>query len=312
MYRRLKKGETIMKSRLVKSCLFIGLAIFLALAATNAWAAAADCGGVTACSCGNNVVADRVLVSGVDPITAAVCPADGLAITIDGVVLDLGGNTLTGAASGTGVLIKANAVKVINGSVLGFGKGVAVGTSTTGSEVSDIKAKNNKSDGIRLVGDTNTLADNKADSNGGDGIHVNGDGNHLEKNKGKKNQSDGIRVTGHTNTLEKNKADKNGADGLHINGDGNALERNKGKKNKSDGISITGLSNDLVKNQGDKNGRDGIHVNGDENTLADNKSTKNDRNGIFADGTGNDDVGGNQGSENGGVDCEIDGVACIP
>jgi hypothetical protein len=68
--------------------------------------------------CGDTVVADLVL------IVDLVCPGDGLVVGADDVTLDLGGHTITGAGTGTGIAVTGRSgVTVRNGTIAGFRTG---------------------------------------------------------------------------------------------------------------------------------------------------------------------------------------------
>ena len=77
--------------------------VVLAVSGTRAQAAlAADCGdGVGPCSCGDTVRTDTTL-DDTDPVTATVCPCDGLLVA-SGVELNLGGHTISGSGVCVGV-----------------------------------------------------------------------------------------------------------------------------------------------------------------------------------------------------------------
>lgn len=91
------------------------------LAGTAIPATAADCGGVTPCSCGDTVTADRTL-SAADPVTTVACAGDGLVVA-PGVTLNLGSQTITGAPGGIGVVLGAGS------KLLGPGTGCGRGAS---------------------------------------------------------------------------------------------------------------------------------------------------------------------------------------
>ncbi len=255
----------------------IGLAIFLTMGGA-AWGA--DCGdGVAVCSCGDKVVADTTLDAATDPVVFTggadtVCPGNGLVVA-GGVELDLDGNRIKGSGTGFGVIIEtgANNVTIKKGIVEIFGTGIGTEDTTTGSTISQIKARRNTDTGISVVGSNNILDLNRLEFNSESGILVYGDENRLIRNQvicTKKFgcESDGIKVSGDKNTLDRNLSDRNGGDGVSVNGSGNTLMRNRAQFNV--------------------------------------------QNGVFATGGGNKDAGGNRGKGNGGVQCEIDGTPCRP
>jgi parallel beta-helix repeat protein len=286
-----------------------------------------------------------VLDPAVDPVVSTdpfdfCTTTTGLTVgkpAIAGVTLDLGGNTIRGDHTNTGVKIDGDGATVTNGTIRGFNIGLS--TAKDGGTISKIKALRNKTDGIKVLstgqtntllsntaeengvggngdgitvaGDGNTLKSNKANSNAGPGINVTGDGNTLDKNTATENSEDGIKVTGGTtlspNTLTSNKASNNRKNGINVAGDGNTLEKNTANENFKSGIDVGGDSNTLDGNKADKNNGDGgVFVDGKKNHLKKNSAKQNDGQGVFAKLQAdpldkNIDDGGNKGTDNGGV-----------
>ena len=97
-----------------------------------------------------NAPGSYLVVENIEVSTDSNC----IQINVPGVILDLGGHTLTGTSSGDGTGIYSGHVMgstVINGTIRNFGK-----------------------DGIRLAGKNCEVRDVKAHGNGGDGIYVGG------------------------------------------------------------------------------------------------------------------------------------------
>lgn len=96
-------------------------------------------GADVACKCGATVTTNTVLRSK-DPVTRKACPADGLHVA-DGITLNLGGRTLIGSRTGTGILAGAGS-SVLNGTVRNFSTGIAVnqGTVTLTNMAADANA----------------------------------------------------------------------------------------------------------------------------------------------------------------------------
>jgi parallel beta-helix repeat protein len=268
--------------------------VLLAGALLCGWilATAADaqsCGGSTPCRCGDNVTASRTLTSA-DPVVGGKCSGRGLTITAANVVLNLGGNKLTGSGTDVGVLIAANNVTVENGGVDRFQTGVG-SNATTGSTVEKIRLDSNTGDGILVSGNDNDFLAILAKRNGNHGVRVVGNDNRLEGHNDEYNGIDGIRVEGDNNELIANLASENAkkgsGNGITVIGDGNTLERNRMTKLNIDGIVVTGNENTLVGNQVTKQRSDGYIVNGADNVLTNNRATDNQGVGFLVTGSGN-------------------------
>ncbi len=102
------------------------------------------------------------------------------------------------------------------------------------------------------------------------------------------------------------------ADGICGRGDGMTILSITAKENSDSGIEVTGNGNAIRKNTARLNDGDGMRVQGSGNTLRDNRASRNGDAGLIATGGGNIDGGHNVGSQNGGVQCLIDGAACSP
>jgi hypothetical protein len=269
--------------RIVVSTLVLGLLTILPFGAGNVWAG--DCGGAgPACVCGDTVTQDHTL----PPLT---CNGDGLIVDV-GIILDLGGNDLTGTdQKGTGVKLRDGA-HVLNGRILNFDIGIGqdgaidscfIGTDTTGLVVTinhtgiELEANGctivktgvvaNVSDGVSLKGDDNALTQNTCSRNGGDGISIEGDHNTLTSNRCELNRGHGIAVTGDVNTLERNLGGRNDGSGILVDGSENVFKRNQGRTNDGDGVRGTGT--DLAtdgRNYGIGNGGVNCEIDGHDST----------------------------------------------
>jgi len=265
---------------------------------------AADCGDVP-CSCGDNLVASRTLVSGVDPIVASTCTGDGLIMNTDEVVLDLNGNKLRGSGSGVGVLIGdgVNDVTIKKGRVDGFETGIGTGTeidtagTTNGSTIDGIRPNLNTGHGILLKGDNNDLTGILAKRSGINGVTVIGNSNLFKDHNDEYNRFHGLFVQGDFNQVLDNRASENAksrtsGDGIHVEGNHNLIRGSDVTKLNINGIVVIGDNNALDANsvtrqKGDGiQGGDGIIVDGDNNVLTDNLATANRGVGISVVGGG--------------------------
>ncbi len=314
---------------IIIGAIFMGLGFYSPILAQT-------CGGNIPCECGDNVVANRTLVSGQDPIVRAVCPGDGLIMNTPEVVLNLNGNKIFGSGSGVGILIGdgVNNVTIENtgGGGAGpdnFGVGIATAGQTSGSRISAVRPHANGlgtiplGDGIFLKGDGNVLIGILAKNNGNNGVTVIGDDNVLQGHNDEYNGVHGIFVEGNGNQLNANLASENrkkfqGA-GIWVEGDGNTVEQSKITKMNTWGIVIHGDNNSLRKNDVTKQDIDGIVVVGDGNVLKDNKSQSSKGVGISVeedDGVPNSNAAASTGNivsgNRQGPQCSIYGVTTTP
>jgi hypothetical protein len=251
---------------------------------------AANCGDNVPCSCGDNVVADRTLLSGVDAVLGAVCQGNGLVMNTAGVVLNLNGNRIVGSGAGVGVLITAESVTIKDGQLFQFDTGIGTAGTTNGSTIDDIKPDSNSGDGIFIQGNNNELISIRAKRNGNNGVTVIGNGNTLQGHNDEYSGFHGIFVRGDDNELIANlaseNADKGPGSGIRVEGNGNMLVRNRISKLNTSGIAVVGDGNLLDANLVRKQKGDGIIVDGDANVLTDNTAEANRGIGIRAVGAG--------------------------
>jgi parallel beta-helix repeat protein len=189
-------------------------------------ALAADC-GVTPCSCGDTVTADRTLECGIDPITAPPpCGGDGLIVN-PGVSLNLGGCTIRGADGGVGVQLGQGAL-VEAGKIVGFATGV--------SAASDAIVR------VVRISETSTA-----------GIDAAGDGIRIDRNVLQRNEGIGISAVGNTITVVQNRIeglnDVTTGCGLIVEGSDNVVDRNIVLRGGACGIHISGADGNVVRNQ---------------------------------------------------------------
>lgn len=285
----------------------------------NSPARAANCGGSVPCACGDNVVANRKLVSGQDPIIANACSGNGLIMSVSGVVLDLNGNKIQGSLTGVGVLIDGvNDVTIENGKIDRFGVGISTAGPTNGSVIENVKPLNSAGDGIFLEGDNNELTAILAKTNGNNGVTVAGHNNLLSGHNDEYNGFHGILVEGDGNLLVANLASENRkkgpGNGITVIGNNNTLDLNKMTKMNTNGIAVTGNNNLLSGNKATKQDDKGITVNGNDNVLTDNNAVNNKGVGIVVVGAGdpNDSSGNVVQNNRGKPQCSIYGVTAPP
>jgi parallel beta-helix repeat protein len=242
------------------------LLCFIVALPAEAPAVGGTCGGTTPCECGDQVIASRTLVPGVDPITTSLCPDTGLFIrATDALTLNIGGATIRGSGQGFGVDIsQATQVTVTHGMITGFSDGIR-GITIHESQISHNHVFGNDVMGIRLLDAAGTvvshnvafdnglvgidlfnssatsISHNITRQNGFDGLLVNAtDAVVLEKNLSHENANQGIEVVNSTNChVRKNSTVSNLANGLFlVSTAGCSVTRNVTTQNHGNGILV--------------------------------------------------------------------------
>lgn len=270
MVKRLIIGSVLVSTTMLLSFMF------------NSPARAAECGGTAKCSCGDEVVEGRILVSGKknpDPVLKSPCTSGhGLIITRRGVTLNVSGKIEGSGLDGTvGILIQADEVTISGGRIDKFDTGI--GGVTNASTIDHVKPYFNTGDGIFLTGNGNHFIASPARHSGNNGYTIIGNNNILENQNNEYNGFDGIYVEGDGNRLTANKASENrkkgSGNGITVEGNNNIIELSDVTKFNTNGIVVTGDDNTLDQNSVTKQRGDGIIVVGDNNVLTDNLSTIN-------------------------------------
>lgn len=295
---------------------------------------AGSCGGPVPCACGDTVVTNTTL-SNADPITATICPLDGLFVAPGVTLLDGGGLTLTGARRGDGIKMLGAGVTVQNLTVDNFLNGIeAFGLDH--QIVTDVTVTRTRYWCVVLNGNNQTITNSVGLDNDGRCFRIKGNtgavvtGNRVERTRGY-----GINVNTDNVMIADNVALDGGSDGIHTDGSNKQVLRNISTGNRGHGIMTDDAAGDLFEdnyvahntnhgltvltgptsgitlrnNVAERNTKDGIHVVGDGVTLIGNRGDQNGAKGINAD-AGNLDGGGNTGTGNGGIQCQINGVPC--
>jgi hypothetical protein len=259
-----------------------------------AWAA--DCGDDTPpatdtpCACGDRVTSDTTL-DATDPVVDPLfpCLGDGL-IVASGVNLDLGGETITGSDSASGLRLQGSGGSVAHGRIRGF----AFGINSDGT-ISGWKIVPPGFLGIRVTGN-------------GKGIDINANLTQIRDIAASLNEKDGVVVHGDSNLVSRLSCSRNGDEGIVVIGDNNTVEHNVCDKNGGKGIVVVGDDNTLVRNYGTGNAGTGVLGVGDGNDFQTNRATNNGGDGVIGKGTGLNSNGRNYGTGNrGGTNCHIDG-----
>jgi hypothetical protein len=188
-----------------------------------------DVGGRrVACACGD-VVVSSVRLDARHPVTHAPCDGDGLVVeSAAGLVVDLGGTTITGSGRGVGLSVTGHGGAELRGpgTIAGFDAGVVARRDAL-QAVSDVVARGNRTDGFRLAGSGYALLRCQATSNGRQGFVLRGDGFRVEGCQATDNGRDGIEVAGSNASLDAqagNVARGNRRAAARVRGEGNAVD----------------------------------------------------------------------------------------
>lgn len=193
------------------------LAATLGMGATPVLAA---CGGGP-CACGSTVDTDTTLDPAVDPVCSTdptdTCPGVGLFVN-GGIVLNLGGCTLRGAAGS------------VNGVQAGAGAQV-LGAQNLGGRIIGFGFL-----GVRMLGDGGKVSNLQISDIGAKGIEVTGNSNRVEKTIVRRAAFSGVTVVGDDNVVSAVQVLDGGRDGVSIQGNGNTVEKTNALRNARLGI----------------------------------------------------------------------------
>jgi hypothetical protein len=235
------------------------------------------CGAGVPCDCGDELVASRTLVSGVDPITVTPCPGHGLLIESSALTLDLGDNTISATAGRGGIGIILNDVSgttVTGGTIAGFGIGIQARLANR-SRFSALRILGGDA-GIVGLGDDNTI-ERTVFRRLGEAISFTGAGPHILSNRiedcafgvwvtinpvddsgahgssviarnvilrsgGPSPIGGGLTVFGDAVVIDHNQVTRSSGHGLVLSGTGHRITRNVAHGNGGHGFSSRGLS----------------------------------------------------------------------
>ncbi len=256
------------------------------------------------------------------------------------ITLDLGGHTIHGSGSGTGIDDSAghDGVRITNGTVSSFASGVVL-IDADDSRISRLTVTNTTLGGISLVAgsDRNRVDHNVVAGNALDGIFLLGSGaNRIEHNAVSGGESAGVAIVeasnanrvrsntiagnalgiavgvSHRNEIDHNVLSDNSVLGIVLDGsDETVLRKNSTSGSELFGILITGSDRTAVhKNTAARNGDDGIHVDGGSTATVLNRNRADDNSDLGIDALDAvTDAGGNRASGNGNP-AQCVGVTC--
>ncbi len=225
-----------------------------------------DVGGQrVACKCGDNVVSDTVLGSS-DPIVSEPCSGDGLVVLVpsgsDGITLSLGGNSMVGSGSGTGIRVA---------------HGGRLGSAIIGGDAGDTRAEiANFGTGIRASGRLAVREVRSIDihANRDDGLKIRSSGVRVEDVRSERNGRNGVALSGHGIEVSGVVAAGNIRDGLKVRGAGANIDAET-TGNRRNGTVIGGRGSRASKIRSTDNGGAGVVATGEGHAVADLQASGN-------------------------------------
>jgi hypothetical protein len=322
-------------SRVLRRACLTALAVLVGVLGLVDGAAAKRCGddvdGVDVpCACGDVVVASTVLRD--DPVTAAVCPHDGLLIRAEdervSLVLDLAGHTLRGRRAGAGL-------RVLNGGpggalivsdagpamVADFDDGVVGRGGDAIALLQDLAVRNSRRDGVRITGRNFAVRRVSVAGAERDGFALGGSGFEISDTRAEDCGRFGYFVMGDSAIVggegNGNVADRSGTAGFSLMGAGHTLAECRARGGRKDGVVLQAARLDVRGCEARDNAGDGISGTGSGLHLAGNVALDNGGDGVLVRGPRLVDGGGNRGAGNRGdgreraaVQCAIGGAPC--
>ena len=200
--------------------------------------------------CGDVITESITLSADVGP-----CPGDGIVIGAHDVTLNLGGHSVTGTGTGSGILVSTfSRAHVLNGTVTGFSDGVVTRLSFD-NVFEALVVKENQATGILLtLGGDNQVRRNIVTANGGNGIgSAAAGGNVIESNVVHGNAGAGVflgrrslNFASGRNRVAGNTIAENGGDGVFVSNfnSHNQILGNLVASNRGDGVQISVFSGD--------------------------------------------------------------------
>jgi parallel beta-helix repeat protein len=257
----------------------LAAALVLAAPAPYAFAATAISTCQIISTAGNYVLTQNLTYTGT--------PAPGcIFIEVPNVALDLGGHTITGNGTGSGVtnggIYSDSYVVISHGTIQGFSLGINFVGAGNNAAINNVTVKNNKSDGIDFDYLASSLTGVTSADNAGRGIY---DPNPFTIYNGvtvSGNGGDGIFTSGASNDEFTNiAAANNGGIGLNLgNGSSNFITSSTVSGNAGGGVAMGGsntVSGSIVEN----NKGDGIYGSGSgDNEVTASRVSNNTSHGI--------------------------------
>ena len=208
----------------------------------------------TTVTCGQTITVS--IVVGND-LTCAT--GNGLNVGHASIIINLNGHTFTGNVSSVGIEnFGFSAVTVENGTVSGWFTGVETYGST--NKLTGLRASQNSSRGLALIGGSGSTALNNVSFKNGVGIRATGQNVKVVSNTVRENTGDGILVEAATGTVvQTNQAENNGSNGIENGAYLTTMTGNVTNANASDGVrSVSELAASIATTTANYNGAYGI------------------------------------------------------
>jgi len=250
---------------------------------------AADCGGATACACGDTVIASTTLAADLD---CSAGPNNSLIVGANNITINGGGHSLTGpgGTKSIGVSVNTyNGITIINFSnIINFHRGIFFSSSSNGTiqEVTISSSTN----GIELnASNSNNLNYNTLNSNT-KGVYLdNSDFNTILANTASANFQGIYLANSDNNELTENVISSSTNNGIHLaTSANNTLSGNLVSDNLSGFYFADSSLNDISNNTSTAN-MNGFDLQGsDSNTLSDNYASANENGFYLSESTANE------------------------
>ena len=305
-------GETRGEQMRRRVALAVAALVSLAVAGTAVPAQAALPPGSP--GCGANVGSSMRLISDVGS-QGTPCTGDGLVITASNVTLDLNGHTIWGGGgSDAGVSASGpDAIRVLRGTIRGFGGSGVELFNSTGSRVGGVTLAQNGT-GVTVIGDGfKASGDVVTSTASGSGFAIVGNDAVISGNTVFNTATGGIRVAGIRSTIANNTVSDSGSIGIELaigpNGASGAITGNAVTSSGQDGIDAVGRAA-ITQNTVTESTGHGIEMSGGTATtvsnISGNATYDNTQDGIHV-AQSNPTVKRNRASGNGNDGIEIAG-----
>ena len=304
-------------------------AVAVALAVLAAPAAATLCGDAVdghdvPCACGDVLVSSVVLDG--DPVTAEICPRDGLLVRAqDGrsaMRIDLHGHTLRGSGAGTGLRVLdggPGGARIVStggaATIERFADGITARGAQGVALIEDVRVRGSSSDGLRISGRGFVVRRVVVEEVKRDGFSFTGAGFEVSETRASDCGRFGYSVMGHSAIVGRpgggNLAERSGTAGFNVMGNGHTLEACTARDGHKDGLALLATHLEVRDCAATGNAGDGIGGVGSGWQLAGNRAEGNGGDGLSARGPGMVDGGGNRGDDNRGTGRERSVVQCV-
>ena len=283
------------------------------------------------CACGDEVVASTVLTD--DPVTATLCPHDGLLIRAEdervSLLLDLGGHTLRGRHGGVGLRVVAGGpggARIVSragvATLEDFDDGVVGRGRDAVALVQDLVVRGSRRDGVRVTGRDFVVRRVTVAGAHRDGFALGGTGFEISDTRAEDCGRFGYLVMGDSGIIggqgAGNVADRSGMAGFSLMGSGHTLAECRARGGRKDGVVLQAARLDVRGCESRDNAGDGISGTGNGLHLEGNVALDNGGDGVVVRGPRMIDGGGNRGAGNRGagreraaVQCAIGGAPCL-